>query len=83
MFKEQLLEGLSQIGLTYDDETLTRLELFAELLKKWNKIYNLTAIQNDRDILTHHLLDSATFVPYVQKVCPLAQTVLDLSLIHI
>ena len=38
MFKEQLLEGLSQIGLTYDDETLTRLELFAELLKKWNKI---------------------------------------------
>ena len=79
MFKEQLLEGLSQIGLTYDDETLTRLELFAELLKKWNKIYNLTAIQNDRDILTHHLLDSATFVPYVQKVCPLAQTVLDVG----
>lgn len=79
MFKEQLLEGLSQIGLTYDDETLTRLELFAELLKKWNKIYNLTAIQNDRDILTHHLLDSAAFVPYVQKVCPLAQTVLDVG----
>ena len=41
---------------------------FAGLLQKWNKVYNLTAIRRDDEILTHHLLDSAALVPFVKRL---------------
>jgi 16S rRNA (guanine527-N7)-methyltransferase len=35
------------------------------LLAKWNEVYNLTAIRNEHEMLSHHLLDSLALVPYV------------------
>ena len=58
---------------------LDRLCRFAELLGKWNKVYNLTAITSDADILTHHLLDSASLVPYVREIHSNAVRVLDVG----
>ncbi len=78
-WEAQLKVGLDKIGLAYTEEQIAQLVKFAGLLQRWNKVYNLTAIRDDRDILTHHLLDSATLVPYVASVAPDAKAVLDVG----
>lgn len=49
-----------------------RLAAYAALLVKWNKIYNLTAIRDPRQVVTHHLLDSLAVLPFVDGVATLA-----------
>lgn len=78
-FDAALGAGLSELGLVWTEEQLMQLVRFAGLLQRWNKVYNLTAIRCDADILTHHLLDSAALVPFVKSIAPQAQTVLDVG----
>ena len=35
---------------------------YLDLIQKWNKVYNLTAVRDPADMLTHHLLDSLAAV---------------------
>ena len=59
-----LRQGVQALGLDLSDEQITRLLDFLALLQKWNKVYNLTAVRNPQEMLTHHLLDSlATVAP--------------------
>lgn len=78
-FQPRLEEGLSILGLEASSEQIDQLMRFAGLLQKWNKVYNLTAIRRDDEILTHHLLDSAALVPLVRSLGPDAQSVLDVG----
>lgn len=78
-FQPRLEEGLSILGLEASSEQIDQLMRFAGLLQKWNKVYNLTAIHRDDEILTHHLLDSAALVPLVKSLGPDAQGVLDVG----
>ena len=78
-FQPRLEEGLSILGLEASSEQIDQLMRFAGLLQKWNKVYNLTAIRRDDEILTHHLLDSAALVPLVKSLGPDAQSVLDVG----
>ena len=41
-----LTAGLTQLGLSSNLDVLKGFESYAELLLKWNKVYNLTAIRN-------------------------------------
>lgn len=54
---DSLALGLKALGLNAGDATLEKLERYAALLEKWNRVYNLTAIPASRTV-THHLLDS-------------------------
>jgi 16S rRNA (guanine527-N7)-methyltransferase len=61
-----LLErGLGELGLSADPEQCKRLLHFLELLRKWNRVYNLTAIEDPREAVRLHLLDSLSVSPYV------------------
>lgn len=40
---------------------------YQELLQKWNQVYNLTAVRDPKDMLTHHLLDSLAIVLPLQR----------------
>ena len=68
----QLVEGIAQLGLALPAETLDRLLAFGELLLKWNKVYNLTAIRSPQEVITHHLLDSLAVLPRLEAVTRLA-----------
>lgn len=68
----QLAEGIAALGLALPQETLGRLLAFGELLLKWNKVYNLTAIRNPQELITHHLLDSLAVLPHLAAVDRLA-----------
>lgn len=74
-----LADGLSALGLTFDDRQIELFVCFADLLSKWNLVYNLTAIRATEDILTHHLLDSASLVPHLARIAPKAANLLDVG----
>ena len=58
-----LRSGAQALGLSLSDDQIQRLLGYVALIQKWNKVYNLTALRDPADMLTHHLLDSLTAVP--------------------
>lgn len=61
----QLAWGIAELELQLDAETQQKLLNYLGLLEKWNKVYNLTAIRNTELMVSHHLLDSLTVLPYL------------------
>ena len=62
---EELNNGIVQLGLEIPTQTQHNMLVYLELLLKWNKTYNLTAIRNSEQMLTHHLLDSVAVLPHL------------------
>jgi len=60
--EEGLRTGAKVLGLSLSDEQVQRLLGYMALIQKWNKVYNLTALRDPADMLTHHLLDSLTAI---------------------
>lgn len=50
--------GLESLSCDVDDAQVDMLKQYVELLMRWNKTYNLTAIRNERDIIPLHIFDS-------------------------
>ena len=70
----QLQAGADALGLGLSDAQVGQLLDFLALLQKWNKVYNLTAVRNPEEMLTHHLLDSLAAVgPLRRQVEALGQ----------
>jgi 16S rRNA (guanine527-N7)-methyltransferase len=61
-----LADGLVSLNLAASAEQISRLMDFLRLLRKWNRVYNLTAIENPAQIVRLHLLDSLAVLPYLQ-----------------
>jgi 16S rRNA (guanine527-N7)-methyltransferase len=62
----QLAEGLEQMQLKVAEADQQRLVCYIEMLHKWNKTHNLTAIRNPQQMVTRHLLDSLSIAGYLQ-----------------
>ncbi|WP_028357266.1 16S rRNA (guanine(527)-N(7))-methyltransferase RsmG [Brackiella oedipodis] len=63
------LQAASQVlGLALSAQQAERLLAYVELIKKWNKTYNITAIKDPRDILIQHIIDSLTVVKPLQEL---------------
>lgn len=65
MRQEQLAAGLAQLGIDLTAEARDKLTAYLDLLLKWNRTYNLTALRDPEQGLTHHLLDSLAILPWV------------------
>jgi len=64
---EKLLQqGLREMGLDLPVPVPEKLLNFLELLEKWNRTYNLTAVRDPKQMVPRHLLDSLTVLPYLQ-----------------
>jgi 16S rRNA (guanine527-N7)-methyltransferase len=59
----RLHAGVEQLGLVLDLTTEQRLLDYIELLSKWNRVYNLTAIRDESAMVSQHLLDSLAVLP--------------------
>ena len=57
-----LKSGAAELGLDLSDAQFEQLLGYLALIQKWNKVYNLTAVRDPQEMLTHHLLDSLTAV---------------------
>ena len=58
----ELRVGLDVLALVLDDAQVAALLDYIALIQKWTKVYNLTAVREPRDMLTHHVLDSLAVV---------------------
>lgn len=64
--QEKLAQGLREIGLDLPLAVQQKLMDYLNLLVKWNKVHNLTAVRDIDDMVTLHLLDSLVVLPHIQ-----------------
>jgi len=63
--EKNLCSGLQSLALFPDERQIQQLLDFINLIAKWNKTYNLTAIRNLDDMVSLHLLDSLAILPFI------------------
>lgn len=64
--------GLQQLELPLPEGVEAQLLAYLSLLSKWNRVHNLTAVRDEYQMVSHHLLDSLTVLPYVAAYASLA-----------
>ncbi len=70
----QLRVGLQALDLALGEAQITALLDYVDLIQKWTRVYNLTAVRDPQDMLTHHLLDSLAVVrPLRQQLAALGR----------
>jgi 16S rRNA (guanine527-N7)-methyltransferase len=75
-----LRNGVEALGLSLSAMQVQHLLDYVALIQKWNKVYNLTALRDPADMLSHHLLDSLTAVaPLTRHTQGQATRVLDVG----
>ena len=62
-----LLAGLQALQLDLSDQQVDKLLDYLGLIAKWTKVYNLTAVRDPAEMLTHHLLDSLAVIKPLQR----------------
>lgn len=62
----RLKTGLDTLGLASSDTDQGRLLSYLRSLAKWSAKQNLTAHRDPLEMVTHHVLDSATVMPFVR-----------------
>jgi 16S rRNA (guanine527-N7)-methyltransferase len=62
-----LAQAAQALGLSLSAAQLDALLAYLALIQKWNKVYNLTALRDPQDMLTHHLVDSLAVVVPLQR----------------
>ncbi len=71
-----LQQGLDGLGLSVSQDQQAQLLAYLDLIAKWTKVYNLTAVRDADEMLTHHLLDSlAVIAPLRRELAKLPQPV--------
>ena len=71
---EHLQGGLATLGDPVSTEQVQRLSAYLQLLAKWNRAFNLTAVRDANDMVVRHVLDSLAVRSLLQ-----GQTVLDVG----
>lgn len=66
-FRPTLLSAAEQLGVALTDAQADALLCYLDLIQKWTKVYNLTAVRDPKEMLTHHLLDSLAAVPPLRR----------------
>ena len=75
-----LKSGAAELDLDLSEAQFEQLLGYLALIQKWNKVYNLTAVRDPQEMLTHHLLDSLTAIaPLVRHTGGQSAKVLDVG----
>ena len=65
LWQGQLRDGLAAMELSLTKSQQQQLLAFLGLLNKWNRAYNLTAVRDERVMVSRQLLDSLSILPWV------------------
>lgn len=75
LYRNQLLAGIEALNVSkkksleefaLSHDAIDQLLTYHQLLIKWNKVYNLTAIRDAEKMLSRHLLDSLSIAEFIQ-----------------
>ncbi len=64
--RDRLAGGLRELDLALDDDQVTALLTYRDLLVKWNRAFNLTAVRDPGEMIARHLLDSLAVLPHLE-----------------
>ncbi len=64
---ETIRQHALALGCGLDPGQASALHDYARLLQRWNRVYNLTAVESDAEVLSHHLLDSLALLPTLRE----------------
>jgi 16S rRNA (guanine527-N7)-methyltransferase len=64
--EKRLAEGLEALNISAEEAQRARLLGFLNLLRKWNRVYNLTSITDPAEMVSLHLLDSLAVLPHLK-----------------
>jgi 16S rRNA (guanine527-N7)-methyltransferase len=64
--QQKLQQGVAALDLSIAEFQQEQLLRFIQLIEKWNKAYNLTAVRDPLDMVSLHLLDSLAILPHVK-----------------
>jgi len=63
----RLQQAATAMGWRLEEDACGLLQQYLTALLKWNRVYNLTALRNPEEALTHHLIDSLSAVAPLQR----------------
>lgn len=61
-----LKQGVKEFGAELQDVQVQQLLQYKDILLEWNKKINLTAIEEDRDVIIKHYIDSLSILPFLE-----------------
>ena len=64
---DRLASGAEALGLALSPQQQDQLLAYLALIQKWNQVYNLTAVRDPQEMLSHHLLDSLSVIPPLRR----------------
>lgn len=70
--ESQLVKGIAALDVALPKGSEIRLLQYLDLIRKWNRVYNLTAVHEPTEMLSRHLLDSLAVVPYISRATSIA-----------
>ena len=65
--RQIIIEGALKLGITISQQKFEQLVNYLELILKWNKVHNLTAIDSFSEGARKHILDSLSVLSFVKK----------------
>jgi len=72
---QKISDGAKAMGLSLSAETAARCAQYLQLIEKWNRVHNLTAVRETEQMVVLHVLDSLSVLPYVAD----ARSLLDVG----
>ena len=64
--ESKIMLGLDQLDVSYGEQAINKLASYLNLLDEWNKTHNLTAVDNIDEMLSIHIFDCASIMPYIK-----------------
>ena len=75
VFKKKMNELLSEINIEINENKIDMFYLYMQELLEWNEKINLTAIEDENEIILKHFIDSLTVQKYIKN----AQNIIDIG----
>lgn len=69
-FARALTDGAQQLGIEFSEQQLDQLLDYLAAFDKWNRAYNLSAVRDPEAMVSRHLLDSLSVLPFVRDLAP-------------
>jgi len=63
--ESRIAEGLAAMDLTLPEGSAAKLAAYLELIAKWNRVHNLTAVRETDQMVVLHVLDSLSLLPHI------------------
>ena len=62
---QRLSQGIAESRMDISSQAQQKLLEYVDLIVKWNAVHNLTAVRDPLEMVTLHILDSLSVLPYI------------------